>query len=152
MVNKDVVQKLQTQSTLKLVFLIFITLGIYAAHYVRRQTRIINQYLEAEDRLSEGFLVAFLLLSYICVLMIVPYAFVAEGHPIESVSSLLDLAWGLVFLYWAFWAKARMNSLLSASKGDDYWFNGLWTFLFTGMYFNYRVNKIKRRTQPIVSG
>ena len=143
--EKDVVQKLQTQSTLKIVFLYMITLGVYAAHYAKRQTLIINPYLDSEDRLSDGYISTLLVLSYVSVLMIVPWAMVEEGHPVEALSTLLDIVWSLVFLYWAFWARARMNSLLSASKGDDSWFHGLWTFLFPGVYFNYKVNTLKQK-------
>ena len=147
--EKDVVQTLQTQSTLKLIFLFMVTLGVYSAHYAKRQTYAINPYLGAEDTLSDGFVSALLVLAYASVLIIVPYAMVEEGHPVEGISSLLDLAYGLLFLYWAFWARARMNSLLSASKSDDRWFSGLWTFLFPGVYFNYKVNKLKKNPQPI---
>ena len=35
-----------------------------------------------------------------------------------------------------------MNTLLAATKVEPDWFHGLWTFLFTTLYFNFKINKL----------
>jgi len=78
----------------------------------------------------------------VAVILIVPYILVEEGHPVEAISDLLDSVWGILVLIWAFKARNRMNMLLSVTKNDPRWFHGLWTFLFTALYFNFKINKL----------
>ena len=134
--------RLKSQSTWRLFFLSLITLGIYTAHYIRRQTKIINEHLDKEKEISEGFVTVILLLAYLTVTLIVPYVMVEEGHPVERISDSLDTVFGLLVLIWAFMARNRMNALLAATKGQPQWFHGLWTFLFTAFYFNFKINTL----------
>ena len=80
---------------------------------------------------------------------IVAYLFVDEGHPIEELSMGVDLAAGIAMLIWGFAARTRANELFCAESGGPTYFSGLWTFLFTPLYFNYRMNAISDRDYPV---
>jgi hypothetical protein len=141
MSREEILSQLKSQSTWRLFFLSFITLGIYTAHYIKRQTRIMNQYLDKERRISEGFVSTILILAYVTVILVIPYVLIEEGL-IEGISNVLDAVWSILVLVWAFKARNRMNMLLSATKDQARWFHGLWTFLFTALYFNFKINTL----------
>lgn len=140
--SSEIVARLKSQSTWRLVFLTVITLGIYTSHYIKRQTRIINEHLDKENKIAEGLVTAILVFAYLSAILIVPYVMVEEGHPVERISDGLDRVWALLVLIWAFMARNRMNVLLAAAKGQPHWFHGFWTFLFTPFYFNFKINKL----------
>jgi hypothetical protein len=100
-----------------------------------------NQYLDRERQISEGFVSTILILAYVTVILVIPYVLIEEG-PIEGISNLLDAVWSILVLVWAFKARNRMNMLLSATKDQARWFHGLWTFLFTALYFNFKINTL----------
>jgi len=136
----EITGQLKSQSTGRLFLLSLITLGIYAAHYLKRQTRIINQHLDREHHISEGFASFLLFFTYVTAILVIPYVLVEEGHPVETISDVLDIVWGILVLIWAFKARNRMNLLLTATKDQPHWFDGLWTFLFSVFYFNFKIN------------
>ena len=141
--NKDgLLVSLRSQSTFRLLCLSIVTLGVYTSYYMRRQTRIFNRHLQEEDAIPEMFVSGLIIVAWTGVAMLVPYMLVEEGHPVELLSDFIDLLWGILALAWSFTARKCMNTLLSASKKDEEWFNGIWTFIFTVMYFNYKVNSI----------
>ena len=142
MERDEILRALKRESTLRLFFLGVITLGIYIAHYIKRQTAIVNQYLDKEKQISEGLVWTILILTYVSAILFVPYMFVEEGHPIAIISNLAGKILVVLDLVWAFKARNRMNMLLSATKGSEFWFHGLWTFLFTALYFNYKINML----------
>jgi heme/copper-type cytochrome/quinol oxidase subunit 3 len=91
------VSQLKSQSTWRLLFLSLVTLGIYTAHYIKRQTRIINQQLAKKHQISEDLVSVILILAYVTVILLVPYFLVEEGHPVERISNKLDLVWIILF-------------------------------------------------------
>lgn len=145
MERDEILRALKRESTWRLFFVGVITLGIYIAHYIKRQTACLNQYLDKEKQISEGLVGTILILAYMSVILFVPSIFVEEGSPFEAIGNLLDTIWGILLVVWAFKARNRMNMLLSASKGSEFWFHGLWTFLFTALYFNFKVNTLSER-------
>ncbi len=143
--EKNIIGKLEWGSTWRLLFLTILTLGIYAAHYIKRQTLIINEYLEDGAEIPIGFVRFLLIYNYFMAAMFVPYLLLLEeGHPAERVIDLLESIWSIWVLMWGFLARKRMNVLLNSSKGMGEWFHGLWTFLFTPLYFNYKINKLNK--------
>ncbi len=76
------------------------------------------------------------------VILLVPYVLVEEGDPIEAISDSLDTIWVVFVLIWTFKARNRMNMLLAVTKDQPCWFHGLWTFLFTFLYFNFKINSL----------
>lgn len=139
---EKIIGQFKSQSTWRLFFLCLITFGIYTAHYIKRQSQIFNQHLDEERQISEGFLGFILILAYITVILMIPGFFLNEGHLLGAISDLLDNIWGILVLIWAFKARNRMNMLLAVTKDQTHWFHGLWTFLFTFLYFNFKINSL----------
>ena len=144
----DIVCQLKSQSTWRLFFLSVITLGVYPAHYLKRQTTIINQHLDSERQISEGYVNFILILSYVILILNVPYVLTEEGQtvvlteegaPVEAIINLLDWAWFFFVVNWVFMAINRMNMLLASTK-----FVGLLAFLFSFLYFNYKINDLNK--------
>ncbi len=145
----EIVGQLKSQSTWRLFLLCLITLGIYAAYYIKRQTTIINQNLERERQISEGFVNLILIFTYVTAILIVPYILVGEGHPVAVISDFLNSLWLILVMIWAFKAGNSMNLLLAVTKDQPNWFHGLWTFLFSVMYFNFKINKLNENFADI---
>ena len=140
MLQDDLIHSLKSQSTWRLLGLGVITFGVYYAHYIARQTHLINLRLSAESRISPSFITLILFLSYLTLGLFVGFLFVDDGHPIAIASNVLDRVWMLMILVWGFYARNRMNQLNATANGDAAWFSGLWTFLFSPLYFNYKIN------------
>ena len=139
MENRELLENLKDQNTWRLLGLGIITFGVYFAHYIQKQSKVINSKLD-DDKISKGFVNTIMIMSYISLALFVPYLLVDEGHPIEKISSLVDKIWGILLIVWGFKARNRVNSLCKLSSDSNNWFHGLWTFLFTALYFNYKVN------------
>jgi len=140
--SKLILKELKNQSTWRLFFLTVVTFGVYSAHYIRRQTNILNKSLSEDDQISSWFIGAILFLSYASLALLVPSLLAENGHDIEGVANSLDRIGNIAFVIWAFKARNRMNTILQSVSGSRNWFHGLWTFLFGVMYFNYKVNKL----------
>ena len=148
----EVITELKSQSTWKLFGLSLITFFVYAAHYMNRQTRIINAHYEDEDKISDGFVTFILVISYLSLLLFVVYLFVDETHPVAKISDLVDRVSNIAYIVWGFKARNRMNSILSSEKKSKDWFHGLWTFLFSPLYFNYKVNRLNEEAEQVSGG
>ncbi len=148
----NLIAKLQHQSTWKLLFLGLITYGVYYAFYLDRQTKILNSELEEGQRVSGGFIKAFYVISYVSVALFVLYLCVDTGHPIESASNAMDMVWSIMLIIWGFQVRNRINSVCGFSNKSDDWFHGLWTFLFSPLYFNYKLNVLNEKAKQIDSG
>ncbi|MCG8685545.1 MAG: DUF4234 domain-containing protein [Desulfobacterales bacterium] len=136
------VRELRKQSTGKLLLLTIVTLGIYSAHYIERQTVIINKYINDGNHIAKGLVSTILLLAYGSVLFIVPSFFFEETHIINVVGDVLEFVWSILVIVWSFKARNRMNHLLSTVKGEKAWFHGFWTFFFQYLYVNYKINQL----------
>ena len=140
--KSKILTDLKYGSTWKLLGLTIITYGVYSAHYIKGKTSIINEHCQESERISESFVTFILVINYISLALFFPYLFVEETHPIAILSGLIDFICSVAFIVWGFKARNRMNSILSVTKTDNEWFHGLWTFLFTPLYFNFKVNKL----------
>ncbi len=136
----ETLRALRSQSTWRLFFLGLITYAVYWAFYIRTQTRILNESLAPDRRISRGLVDTVVGLNLLSLALFVPYVFVEAGHPVELLSSLADAAANISFIFWGFAARSRMNELLNAQLGTAQWFHGFWTFLFSPLYFNFKLN------------
>ncbi len=102
-----------------------------------------NKELHDVNKISDGFLNMIILFYYLSLTLLIRYFFVDYGHPLERVEDIVDLTVVVMTTIWGFKARNRMNTLLSASKKDDAWFHGFWTFMFTLFYFNYHINCLR---------
>ena len=142
MKNMDLIEKLRSESTWKLLGLGIVTYGVYFAYYAQRQSKEINTAINSDDNISSGFINSMLVMSYVSLALLIPYLFVEEGHPIEGISSLIDMIVSIMLIVWGFKARNRVNTYCGFGAEGGVWFHGLWTFLFTPLYFNYKVNCI----------
>ena len=140
MSQPELIRNLQRFSTWLLLFLGIFTYGVYFAHYCARQSRIINRVLEEDREIPDWLVDSILVVSYGSVALFLGCLFVDDKHPVAFLSSISDLVWTILLLVWGFYARNRMNEISGAVRGAPAWFHGLWTFMFTPMYFNYKVN------------
>lgn len=151
--NFILIEKFKYGSTLKLIFFGVITLGIYFAYYIKRQTAVINDHIEENEKISNLLVNLIIVVSYINTLLVVaPFVIVVTGgyltdsYPITLItnSGIFDIIYSVSYIMWGVKAKNRMNKLLSAEKGSDYWFSTLWSVVFTSFYFNFKINKLSK--------
>ncbi|MEM8953917.1 MAG: hypothetical protein AAGD22_07200 [Verrucomicrobiota bacterium] len=150
--SHELIADLKSQSTWKLFGLSVITFFVFTAHYMKRQTSIINDHYDHEDKISEGFVAFVLVISYLSLLFLFAYLFVDESHPIARVSNLVDRVSAVAYLVWGFKARKRMNIILCSERKTKMWFHGLWTFLFTPFYFNFKVNQLNEEAEQALGG
>jgi ABC-type Mn2+/Zn2+ transport system permease subunit len=141
--SEEVVKRLKSQSTLRLFLLSTITLGIYTAHYIRRQTTVLNEALAGDRRIPEGLVSAILFLAYAAVAFMILFL-VEDRWLLQAgmLGDLLNVVWSILVVVWALMARNRMNELLCAAQGREPWFHGLWTCLLTTFYFNFKINTL----------
>jgi len=143
MKNLDQINLFKEQSTWSLFFFSMITYGVYTFFYVLRQSKRINSQLpEGETYIPAYFMNILLVLTILSVPLFIGYIFVPYGHPIDVASDLVDFTWGVMMIIWGFMARNRMHAIFGIKEGDQEWFHGLYTFLFTPLYFNYKINRI----------
>lgn len=147
----DSITSFKDQSTWRLVGLGIVTYGVYFAHYTKKQTIKINDLSGENNKISEGFVNAILGMSYISLILFFAYLAVDEGHPVAILSDISDRISGIMFIVWGFMARNRLNTAYEINKDNREWFHGLWTFLFSPMYFNYKINSICEESVQQVS-
>lgn len=145
MQTNELITSLKSQSTWKLLGLGLITYGIYFAYYARSQSLIMNRHLTGSSVISTSFTTTLLILSYVSLALFIPYLLVDDGHPIELISNIVDLSCNILLIVWGFKARNRVNMICGFRSDQPEWFNGFWTFLFTPLYFNYKVNTLSEK-------
>lgn len=139
--DEALIQSLKHQSTFRFLILTIVTIGIYTAHYNIRQTRVLNEYLDDKNKISNIFVYVTLVIYYVSVALLSLYFFVDETTA-DGMTSIFDLVSAICLLVWAFKARNSMNILLKVRPGQKQWLHGFWTFIFQSLYFNYKVNKL----------
>ena len=140
--NTDAIRALKLQPTLQLFVLGCLTLGLYYAHYAARRSRVMNTFLRERDRIAPSFIVLLYGVGYLSAAVFIATLFFPDHGPLADLDFALGLGWGLTLLAWSFVARNRMNRLNAARPGDPSWFHGFWTFLFSPLYFNYKINTL----------
>lgn len=142
---------LKKQGTFTLLVLTSITFGIYMAFYIKRQTKILNTALDAPRRIGDALVTTVVLLLFIAAPIAINNMFefliILPSDPLFQAAQIVDTISSIFLIIWAFKARNRMNQLNDMPKGSKIWFSGLFTFLFTALYFNYKVNQYLN-TQP----
>ncbi len=140
--NLSLLENLRHQSTWKLLGLGVITYGVYFAYYIQRQSKEINAAISNNAKISSGFVNSIFIMSYASLALFIAWMFVDEVHPIKGISGLVDMIVGIMLIVWGFKARNRVNTCCDLNSESDVWFHGFWTFIFTPLYFNYKVNGI----------
>lgn len=143
--QKDIIRVLKSQGTVRLALLSLITNGIYAAWYVRKQSEILNGFMQPPMHIPKKFTAAFLAYAIIS-LAIIPFYLSDDPSHIKTADMLsnIDMVIFSIFsLTWSVLVCARLNMLLGVTdRGDPLRSRGAYAFLFGPLYFNYRVNKL----------
>ncbi len=140
--REKIITHLKSQGTWRLVLLSIITLGIYTAHYIKRQTCIFNKYLDQDQKMSIIFVYFILLLSYVRAIMLISPVFVEQWPINENVTDLWNKIWVLLIICWAFIARRKINEFILSSSKRTQWLNRGLTFFFSVFYINYMINFI----------
>ncbi|MCD4757820.1 MAG: DUF4234 domain-containing protein [Arcobacteraceae bacterium] len=139
MIEYTLIKELKTESTWKLFFLSAITLGIYNAHYIRKQSKKINNHIGNDNKLSERLITTLIFFIYASVISILFNIFFPNIIIDNFATFFSNISWILTII-WGYKARNRLNNYLNFDKSNPYWFHGFWTFLFTPLYFNYNIN------------
>lgn len=134
------IHRLKRFSTWKLFFLSIITLGIYTAHYARQQTKVIDELDHNKTPIGQTYVSLLFWLSCISATTAVLSILDETNLGLRMVDTLLSLSVNILMLVWAFKARNRINQALGAAPKAWYWFHGFWTFLFSPLYINYKIN------------
>ena len=155
MENK-IINKLQYISTWKLIGFAILTLGVYPAHYIKRQTKLINEQSEENEKISASFINLIVFIAYLYMGIIIANIVITEyiepsSNPVYPYSytvwtlvvNILSWLFYIIYMTWSFKARNRMNRILSAQRKEKEWFHGFWSIIFVNYYFNFKINKLK---------
>lgn len=135
------------QSTWRLVGLGVLSYGIYFAHYIKKQTARINELAQEEQSIPKEFVQLLLAMSYVSPLLLIASHLLDGGRQLELFTAVFDRIRVIMLIVWGFMARNRLNRAYRIAKDQQQWFHGLWTFLFSPMYFNYKINCICQEIQ-----
>ena len=135
-----------TKHTWALILLSIITYFVYPAHYVKKLTARLNQEPCEAPRISAALVWAILIFSYAGLALFIGYLAVEDDHPIAKFSTFADRIGGILFILWAFVARARIHVLLQPRKGSPEWLHGFWTFVFNVFYVNFKLRRLKNHS------
>lgn len=138
--RKAAIEHFSSQSVLGMIGLSIVTLGFYIPFWMRRVSGVLNVLLPA-NRIGAWFFPVSMGLTLLSVLL---WAGGMEGNLVNSASFVVGLVW-------AFKIRNRMNSLLEAERTTELWFKGPCTFLFTSLYIQFKINKLKA-IEPSIGG
>ncbi len=145
--QRALIWELKWGNTLLLLLLSVVTLGGFPIYYVWRQTRIVNRYVDRDERISIVLVGIIILLGLAALLLVVPAVFLED----ESLGNLSDISGrvaAVLIILWVLKARRRMNEFLEAEPGDETWFSWPASFFFPVLYFNVKVNSIAKSIAP----
>jgi len=146
----DPITRFRPQSTWLLLFLAFITFGVYYGHYTLRQTRALSPCLP-EDKgrrlLAASYRV--LIMGYASLVPVAALWLLPLSAGTAAVIGMLGNAWLLLWLLmhsvWSVMFRTRLNAYYGFQPGSPDWFHGFWSFFFPSLYVNYKINRIVER-------
>jgi hypothetical protein len=143
--REKIITHLKSQRTWRLIFLSIITLGIYTAHYIKRQTCIFNKYLDREQKISSLLAYLIMFISYERVIVLLLSVFMNQLIS-EDMNFFRNLLRFILVIVWAFQVRNRINKLLLLSANRALWLNRGLTFFFTIFYINYMINSLNENS------
>lgn len=139
--RKEIIALMKSQSTWRLYFFSMFSLGIYTAYYIQQQSQKLAQ-IPNMPLISSNFLNSTIAAYGVSALLTVASFFVPPEHALNLSSTVFALISNLMALLWAFQMRQRLNTCLELSPKYADWFHGGWTFLFTALYINYKINQL----------
>ncbi len=139
----NLIEQLKDQGTWRLFALGVLTLGIYYTHYLNRQTDRLRHYLRPDPVVSDAFLITMTALAWVSAGLTIAWLldpswfYKVTSHIAYSLFMLLVIIWG-------FRANQRLNWHYKLPPNSAYCFKGVWTVLFSPLYFNFKINQLNR--------
>lgn len=134
--------------TLNFVLLTIATAGIYSIVWLFINTPKIEK--TSGKKVADN---TFLIWLAVCVGL--GGSFANQGDEIlDVIAGLLTIASWVLYIIWAFKAKAVLQEYVLNEHKIDFKMNGFYTFLFTVYYINYCINDLPeaKRKQQILTG
>jgi hypothetical protein len=145
--EKSQFSQLKRESTLQLLGLSLVTLGIYPAYYVKIQTQKIDGFAHAMTQIGRALPDLLLWFSCLSAVLLIATWGQPENIYLQLVSSVLNLTINIMYVVWAYKARNRVNAAFNSKEGDSTWFSGVWTLFLAVIYFNFKVNSINEGLQ-----
>ncbi len=139
--RKEIITLMKSQSTWRLYFFSMFSLGIYTAYYIQQQSQKLAQ-IPDMPLISSNFLNSTIAAYGLSAALTVASFFVPPEHTLNLTSTVFALISNVMALLWAFQMRQRLNTRLELSPKYSDWFHGGWTFLFTALYINYKINQL----------
>ncbi|MBM5572925.1 MULTISPECIES: hypothetical protein [Deefgea] len=139
--RKEIITLMKSQSTWRLYFFSMFSLGIYTAYYIQQQSQKLAQ-IPNMPPISSNFINSTIAAYGLGAAFTVASFFVPPEHTINLTSTAFALISNVMALLWAFQMRQRLNTRLELSPKYADWFHGGWTFLFTALYINYKINQL----------
>lgn len=133
------------QSVWAVLGLSIITLSIYMPFWFDRQARVIDRLLPSNP-VSRGLVVSVYVLCILSVVWIIPEVLSNDDSGVVLLGDLMDLASNICIIVLAFKIRNRIHFVLDARPRGPRWFSGVWTFFFTLLYLQGKINKTLRQT------
>lgn len=139
--RKEIIHLMKSQSTWRLYFLTLFSLGLYMAFYIWQQSQKLAQ-IPNMPQISSNFLNSTIATYGISAVFTVAALFVPPEHVLNITSTAFALISSGMTLIWAFQMRQRLNACLELSPKYSDWFHAGWTFIFTALYINYKINQL----------
>jgi hypothetical protein len=140
--KKNLFESLCVIGTFRLVFLSVITLSIYPAYYIKKQTEKINYYLDERLKIPLWLVFLIFFLAYFLAVIFLAEKFNTEVVLYPFLKKLLEFSLWLSFVSWAYIFTNRLHALFKTKNDSGEWFTGILIFVFNIYYLNYKICSI----------
>ncbi len=141
-------ENLKYKSTLSLIGLSIITLGVYPAYFIKRQTKILNDY-KTNAQVSKRLTTLIIAIAYIIGIL---FLFVLIGLfriTLPNMKDLITLSPSSFFslftstfsTIWCFLARDRIHEYFNIDHNPFKRISGLLLLMFGVFYLNYKINR-----------
>jgi len=130
----------QKQSLIKLILLTMITLGIYVPFWFLKQRKIAEK-LSIKKKLYNKLIYIFIIVFIIRVLFFI--LDLSSGNlDIRTAYSFFNTLNAIILLVLAFNLRSVLEEYYKKNKVKKREFCRFWTFIFSYLYLQYRINEI----------
>ena len=127
-----------------MLVLSLITLGIYVPIWFLRRRDALNKLSSSEKLGSSGAI--FVLVIFCISVLFFPVQLLSTDQSIisalDAVDRLINLVGGIILLVLAFTVRRILDDHYNEHIGMDLPFSKVWTFLFTFLYLQYKMNRL----------
>lgn len=143
--QEELAENLSYISTLRLLVYTTLSLGVYAGYYIRRQSLILNNALEDRHHINQNFVSFVFYYCWFGFFLMLGYLFSwgAYEQKLDVLTDIDAIVYGILTTFWAYQSVGRLNYLMMAEKGHQFYSGKILTIILSIYYLNYRINKIK---------